>query len=78
MAKAKGYQGWPSWNQWNVALYVANDYGLYTLAKRCYRETGSIEAAAEQMLRKVPARTPDGAPFTITALKGAIAAVVSE
>ena len=50
---AKSYQGWPSWNQWNVALYVANDYGLYSLAKRCYRETGSIDAAAKRMLRQV-------------------------
>jgi hypothetical protein len=29
------YNGWKNYETWNVALYIQNEYNLYTLAKRC-------------------------------------------
>lgn len=27
------YQGWPSWECWNVATWIGNDYVLYSVAR---------------------------------------------
>lgn len=69
---AKGYNGWPSWNQWNVALWVRNDEGLYRLARECRRETRNLDEAARLLLEYLPGETPDGAKFNLTSVKGAI------
>jgi hypothetical protein len=50
MAERKGYNGHPSYNYWNVALWVANDEGLYRLALDCIRQTSTRRAAAMLML----------------------------
>lgn len=30
----EGYNGWKNWATWNVALWLANDEGLYKMARR--------------------------------------------
>ena len=29
------FNGWTNYETWNVALYIQNDFGLYTLAQEC-------------------------------------------
>lgn len=73
--KGKGYNGYPSWNAWNVSLWINNDQGLYETAKDCVREARTRDKAAEMFLDilvenvgKNP-KTPDGAPFTVSSIK---------
>jgi len=54
------YNGHPSRAHWNVALWVANDYGLYQAVSRM----GKAEAV-EFLMDSFP-RTPDGVKMTKT------------
>ena len=29
------YNGWTDWTTWNVALWIRNDQGFYSIAKEC-------------------------------------------
>lgn len=68
----KAYNGHPSWALWNVALWVANDEGLYHAALDCIRVTKTKQQAAELLLEELRAggqdKTPDGARYTKTSL----------
>jgi len=71
------YNGHKNWNHWNVALWIANDEGLYRLALQFLRECGGrTGAAAELLLSELRAggkeKTPDGAPYTRTSLRAAL------
>lgn len=52
------YQGHPSYNHWNVALWVGNDEGLYQMA----RDTRKSEFKRE--LVELMPKTPDGVRVT--------------
>lgn len=41
----KRYNGWTNYETWNVALWIGNDEGLYSLARSCK----DYAAFAEQM-----------------------------
>lgn len=65
-----------NWAAWNVALWVNNDETLYRMALRHARRRTRSEAARAMLdelheagLRK----TPDGATYTISAIKAAMA-----
>jgi hypothetical protein len=66
------YNGHKNWNHWNVSLWINNDEELYRLAKHCIRRTDTRKEAAEAMLRQVDAETPDGAPYSVSAIKAAM------
>ncbi len=51
-----GYNGWTNWETWNVALWIENDEGLYTEARRCY----SYTQFSTRMVESGMAETPDG------------------
>lgn len=34
------YNGYPSWNAWNVSLWINNDEGLYNLCRDAVRRHG--------------------------------------
>jgi len=50
----KRYNGHPSYNHWNVALWFGNDEGLYRLAKSCRTGRELLEACDEMGFIKTP------------------------
>lgn len=75
----KPYNGHPSWNAWNVSLWIGNDEGLYRLALDCRREyPKNLSAAARLFVQQVGVtKTPDGAPYSQTSVRLAIAGLES-
>lgn len=70
------YNGYKNWNQWNVSLWINNDEGLYRMAKAAIkRNRGKKDAryaAAYDLLGLLPDKTPDGAPYSVTAIRAAM------
>lgn len=68
------YQGFRSYNEWNIALWLANDRGLYSLVGEALRLCRTKDEAAEMIYSELCGeKTPDGAPYTRTAIRRAIA-----
>ena len=65
----KTYNGHKNWNYWNVALWIANDEGLYRFAKDCLRSHRNRRGAARAFVQDMndwgDGTTPDGARYTI-------------
>jgi len=66
------YQGHKNWNQWNVALWISNDEPLYREAVRVYRMCSTVDGAARLLQAYLPERTPDGARYSIAAVRAAL------
>jgi hypothetical protein len=75
------FNGHRNWNHWNVSLWVNNDEGLYSLARwyasgRALGYYGDRRGAAKAMLRALAeegqTHTPDGAPYSVSSLCGAM------
>lgn len=70
------YNGHKNWNMWNVSLWINNDEGLYNLARYYIRHSKTRNQAAESMLQDLIEtgirETPDGAPYTKTAIRAAM------
>ena len=68
------YNGFKNWTQWNVALWVNNDESLYRMARRHCRRANRAEAA-RAMLAELHemgiTETPDGARYSVSALRAA-------
>ena len=63
------YNGHPSWTLWNISMWMANDYGLYTKAVELSRQHGK-EKAADVLFDEIGGtKTPDGARFTRSAIR---------
>lgn len=77
------YNGHRNYNYWNVALWIGNDEGLYHMALDYKRQLGTTKAAEAFLADMVEFSktrdksgrpcTPDGAPWTVSAIKAAIA-----
>lgn len=68
------YNGYPSWNAWNVSLWINNDEGLYRTAVECVKATkGKRRRAAQMFLDQVgDKKTPDGAVYNMAGVMGAM------
>ena len=71
------FNGHKNWNHWNVSLWINNDEGLYSLARDAVRRTSNRDEAARYMLRDledcgIPLKTPDGAPYSVSTIRGAM------
>jgi hypothetical protein len=77
--KMAQYQGYPSWNAWNVSLWIGNDESLYNFAMDCLRKPTpkgkepSLNVAATRFLNLVSGKTPDGARYSRTSVRYALA-----
>lgn len=70
------YNGHKNWNHWNVSLWINNDEPLYRMAKS-FAEQFTRDHAAKVMLRHLPAKTPDGAPYSLSSVRAAMVGINS-
>lgn len=66
------HNGHKNWNHWNVSLWINNDESLYRMARHFRGEFTTAKYAARVMLRHLPEKTPDGAPYSISAITAAM------
>lgn len=69
---AKPYNGFPSWNQWNVSLWINNDESLYRYAMALVQRHGVTRAAVIMARDMAGEYTPDGGRYNLTAIRGAL------
>jgi hypothetical protein len=74
---SKAYNGHKNWNYWNVALWISNDEPMYRMAKSYKRQYKNSKDAAEAFVQDLAdsgiTQTPDGAPYSKSAVQAAIA-----
>ena len=69
------YNGWKNYETWNVALWIGNDEGMYSLAKEC----GSYAGFAEEMRELGSTETPDKVAYGDSGLDlDALESMISE
>lgn len=70
------YNGHPSWNAWNVSLWLNNDEPLWREMVHFVNYADNRRDAARMMLAMLHDRgiqqTPDGAPYTVTNIRRAM------
>lgn len=72
------YQGHPSWQAWNVSLWIANDEPLYRLAVDCLGGSQTIKEAAVAFIDNLGMHsTPDGAEYDLKSVKYALGRLLS-
>jgi hypothetical protein len=73
---AKPYNGFPSWNAWNVSLWINNDEGLYRMARE-YVQSYGYDKAVRLIYRAIgESRTPDGAKYSARSIRLAIRGII--
>jgi hypothetical protein len=77
MANRRGseFNGHKNWNHWNVSFWLNNDERLYKMMTY-WRRIYNLGVAATKMRDYLQDRrmykTPDGAPYSISAIKAAM------
>ena len=67
MPSSKKYNGYSSYNAWNISLWIHKDEALHKLAQECVEEYDTREIASAEFIRAVGTKaTPDGAPWSKT------------
>ena len=64
------YNGWTNYETWNVALWLSNDYGLYSLAQEWMedQESTDYDTFRHTLSELVGSETPDGVRWDDTKL----------
>lgn len=57
------YNGFPSWNSWNVSLWINNEESLYAEAINLVKQYGRKKAARKLLQQLSGTYTPDGARY---------------
>ena len=70
------YNGYTSWNAWNVSLWVNNDYDTYLIARNTVERLGYVRGLKFLVAQWGGEKTPDGAIYNRTAIKQAIQEIV--
>ncbi len=70
------YNGHKNRNFWNVSLWIHNSEGLYHMARNFIAESPTRDAAARAMFEAFQTagrtHTPDGAPYSVSAIRAAM------
>jgi len=69
------YNGYRSWNAWNVSLWLNNCEDSQNLMKDYIRKYRTIDKAAREMandLAQCSPRTPDGARYNAASIREAM------
>ena len=76
MRRSREYNGFPSWNQWNVSLWINNDEGLYKFCRDMVSRHG-YDKAVRFIYRDIGGtKTPDGGVYNPTAIRRAIRGIL--
>ena len=67
------FNGWSSWNAWNVALWFGNDETLYKMMTDAIKQNPDLSVAAAKLQSLVGYDTPDGAVYDYLSVREAIA-----
>lgn len=69
------YQGHPSWNAWNVALWIANEEPLYRAGVSACKASTTWRGAVRRFNAQtglLGERTPDGGKYNPTSIRLAL------
>lgn len=74
------YNGHKNWTYWNVSLWLANDEGLYNLARSYVRRVRRGRYTRQDAARDLVSdlhdmgadKTPDGARYSVSAVRAAL------
>ena len=69
---ARPYEGYPSWNSWNVSLWINNEYKLYLTAYTLVQRDGMAKAVEILAYAWKGRKTPDGGVFNKRSIKLAL------
>ena len=69
------YAGHANWSQWNVSLWINSDEHLYNMAREYVRQHG-VRRAARKLQQVLPNKTPDGARYSLVAIRNAISDIL--
>jgi hypothetical protein len=70
------FNGYRSWNAWNVSLWINNDESLYFYARDLTEEHGRKKAARILTNDLAGTKTPDGARYNYTCIYEALEDIV--
>lgn len=63
------YNGWTNYETWNVALWIGNDEGLYSMARECKDYDQFVQQLKEcSEGSPISFQTPDGVSWTDSGL----------
>tara|TARA_R100001460_G_scaffold2982_1_gene9212 strand:+ start:1085 stop:1306 length:222 start_codon:yes stop_codon:yes gene_type:complete len=66
------YNGYTSWNAWNVSLWINSDENQYKVAYQTVSDLGYVRGLKALLAMWEGEKTPDGAIYNRTGIKQAI------